>query len=232
MDLESKAGSRARAIAVWQKARGQFARLPATARVMLGLFLLAALLMAMHTAYWGKDASLRLKVQHSLRGGQISVWVDGELAYSGNLVGNSKRKFGVIPTVQGSLSETLPVATGTHQIKVQVVSDSGARESTINGDFTHNGLRALSVIASRDDLSLNWQALNSQSLNSQPQAVGAVSSATGQGWFSRYAGTLMMTVAGSIISALAGFALRELPKHLVSRQAAVPESVDNQASQS
>ena len=232
MDLESKAESRARAIAVWQKARGQFARLPATARVMLGLFLLAALLMAMHTAYWGKDASLRLKVQHSLRGGQISVWVDGELAYSGNLVGNSKRKFGVIPTVQGSLSETLPVATGTHQIKVQVVSDSGARESTINGDFTHNGLRALSVIASRDDLSLNWQALNSQSLNSQPQPVGAESSSAGQGWFSRYAGTLMMTVAGSIISALAGFALRELPKHLVSRQGAVPESFDNQTSQS
>jgi hypothetical protein len=42
--------------------------------------------MAMHTAYWEKDASLRRKVQHSLRGGQISVWVDGELAYSGNLV--------------------------------------------------------------------------------------------------------------------------------------------------
>ena len=227
MDLESKAESRARAIAVWQKARGQFARLPATARVMLGLFLLAALLMAMHTAYWGKDASLRLKVQHSLRGGQISVWVDGELAYSGNLVGNSKRKFGVIPTVQGSLSETLPVATGTHQIKVQVASDSGVRESTINGDFTHNGLRALSVIASRDDLSLNWQTLNSQ-----PQPVGAESSSAGQGWVSRYAGTLMMTVAGSIISALAGFALRELPKHLVSRQGAVPKSLDNQASQS
>ena len=194
---------------------------------MLGLFLLAALLMAVHTAYWGKDAGLRLKVQHSLRSGQISVWVDGELAYSGNLVGSSKRKFGVIPVVQGSLSETLPVATGTHQVKVQVVSDSGARESTISGDFAHNGQRGLSVTASRDDLSLNWQ-----SLSSQPQAVGAESSATGQGWFSRYAGTLVMTVAGSIISALAGFALRELPKHLVSRQGAVPKSLNNQASQS
>jgi hypothetical protein len=164
--------------------------------------------------------------------GQISVWVDGELAYSGNLVGSSKRKFGVIPVVQGSLSETLPVATGTHQVKVQVVSDSGARESTISGDFAHNGQRGLSVTASRDDLSLNWQPLNSQSLSSQPQAIGAESSATGQGWFSRYAGTLVMTVAGSIISALAGFALRELPKHLVSRPGAVPERLNNHASQS
>jgi hypothetical protein len=232
MDLESKAGSRARAVAVWQNAHGQFERLPATARVMLGLFLLAALLMAVHTAYWGKDAGLRLRVQHSLRSGQISVWVDGELAYSGSLIGNSKRRFGVIPAVQGSLSETLPVATGTHQIKVQVVSDSGARERTISGDFAHNGQRGLSVNASRDDLSLNWQSLNSQSLNSQPQSMGAESSATGQGWFSRYAGTLVMTVAGSIISALAGFALKELPKHLVPRQGAVPKSLSNQASQS
>jgi hypothetical protein len=185
MDLELKAGSRLHAIAVWQRIRAQFVRLPATARVMLGLFLLAALLMAMHTAYWGKDASLRRKVQHSLRGGQISVWVDGELAYSGNLVGKNKRRFGLIPAVQGRLSEKLPVATGTHQIKVQVVSDSGTRESAISGDFAHNGQRALSVSASRADLSLNWQPLNWQSLNSQLQAVGAESSSAGQGWFSR-----------------------------------------------
>jgi len=232
MDLELKAGSRSHAVAVWQRIRAQFMRLPATARVKLGLFLLAALLMAMHTAYGGQDASLRLKVQHSLRGGQISVWVDGELAYSGSPVGNSKRRFGLIPAVQGSLSETLPVATGTLQIKVQVVSDSGTRERTISGDFAHNEQRALSVSASRADLSLNWQPLDWHSLNSQPQAVGADLSSAGQGWFSRYAGTLMMTVAGSIISALAGFALRELPKQMVSRQGEVPKSLDNQASES
>jgi hypothetical protein len=40
----------------------------------------------------------------------------------------------------------------------------------------------------------------------------------------------MMTVAGSIISALAGFALRELPKQMASRQAEVPKSLNNQAS--
>jgi len=43
--------------------------------------------------------------------------VDRELAYSGNLVGKNKRRFGLIPAVQGRLSEKLPVATGTHQIK-------------------------------------------------------------------------------------------------------------------
>ena len=124
---------------------------------MLGFFLLAALLMALHTAFSGKDASLRLKVQHSLRSGQLSLWVDGDLAYSGSLVGNAKRKFGLIPEVQGNLSETLPVAPGTHQIKLRIVSDSGERENTISGDFAHNQQQILSVNASRADLSLHWQ---------------------------------------------------------------------------
>jgi len=182
---------------------------------MLGLFLLAALLMALYTASSGKDASLRLKVQHSLRSAQLSLWVDGDLAYSGSLVGNAKKKFGLIPSVQGSLSETLPVASGIHQIKVQIVSDSGVRENTISGDFAHNRQRTLSVSASRTDVSLNWQA---------KEAVGTELSSSSKGWFSRYAGTLMMTVAGSIISALTGFALKELPKQIVSRQGEAPKA--------
>lgn len=228
MNLEGMAAIRARVVALWQRARGQFVRLPATARVMLGFFLLAALLMALHTAFSGKDASLRLKVQHSLRSGQLSLWVDGDLAYSGSLVGNAKRKFGLIPEVQGNLSETLPVAPGTHQIKLRIVSDSGERENTISGDFAHNQQQILSVNASRADLSLHWQPFTSQSTD----AVGAQSSSGNNGWFSRYAGTLMMTVAGSIISALTGFALRELPKRIVSGPREAPASLDNQPSSS
>jgi hypothetical protein len=63
--------------------------------------------MALYTAFSGKDASLQLKVQHSLRNGQLSLWVDGEPAYSGNLVGYTRKKFGLIPSVQGNLSETI-----------------------------------------------------------------------------------------------------------------------------
>ena len=58
MILERMAGIRTQAVVVWQRAPGQFVRLPATARVMLGLFLLAALLMGLYTAFSGKDASV------------------------------------------------------------------------------------------------------------------------------------------------------------------------------
>jgi hypothetical protein len=214
MSLEPRARIRAHAVAIWQKARNQFVRLPATVRVMLSLFLLAALLMALHTAFLGKDASLQLKVQHSLRSAQLSVWVDGDLAYSGTLVGNTKKRFGLIPSIQGNLLETVPVTPGAHQIKVRIVSDGGMHEDAISGDFARNGQRTLSVSASRADVSLGWQSLNG---NSQSATEASESSSGSKGWFSRYAGTLIMTVAGSIISALTGFALRELPKQLVSR---------------
>jgi hypothetical protein len=191
--------------------------------VVLGLFALAALLMALYTAFLGKDASLQLKVQHSLRNAQLSLWVDGDPAYSGSLVGYTKKKFGLIPSVQGSLSETIAVAPGTHQIRVQIVSDAGVREHTISGDFARNGQQILSVSASRADLSLNLQSLDWQSA-----AAGTEPPSGSKGWFTRYAGTLMMTVAGSIVSALTGFALRELPKQIAYRQGEAARSLNNQ----
>jgi hypothetical protein len=215
MNLENMGRSPAYLVEVGRKARAQYMRLPALAQVMLGLSLLAVLLMILGTAYWGKDASLRLNVQHGLRSAQLSIWVDGDLAYSGNLAGTARRKFGLIPTVQGSLSETLAVTPGTHQIKVQIGSDSGMQQNTISGAFAHNQQRTLSVNASRGDISLNWQAT---------EPAGTESSSSKNGWISRYAGTLMMTVAGSIISALTGFALKELPKQIASRQGEAPRA--------
>jgi hypothetical protein len=82
---------------------------------MLGIFLSAAVLMALHTALSGKDASLHLKLQHDLRSADISLWIDGDLAYSGKLKGSLKRRFGLMPdSVQGSLSQVVPVSSGTH----------------------------------------------------------------------------------------------------------------------
>jgi hypothetical protein len=215
MNLQRIARIRVYLVEVGRNARGQFMRLPATAQVMFGLSLLAVLLMTLGTAYWGKDATLRIRVQHSLRSAQFSLWVDGDLAYSGNLAGTGKRRFGLIPSVQGTLSETLAITPGTHQIKVQIGSDSGMQENTISGAFAHKQQRTLSVNASRADIALSWQAM---------ETVGTESSPRDKGWISRYAGTLMMTVAGSIISALTGFALKELPKQIASRQREAPRA--------
>src|SRR5437868_8400602 len=80
----------------WQRGRKQAARIPTKVWFVLWMFLIAAVLMALHTAFSDKSASLRLKVQHGFRSAQMTVWVDGEQAYTGKLTGSPKKKFGVL----------------------------------------------------------------------------------------------------------------------------------------
>jgi hypothetical protein len=208
MDQELIARLRLQAGQVYERGRSFWARIPVKARLMLGLFLFAAILMGLHTALSSADSSLHLKVQHSFRSADLSVWMDGDLIYSGKVAGSMKRKFGLIPdSVQGTLSQIVPVASGTHQLRVRIVPDDGsAQEDSISGDFARNTERDLTVSARRSGLSLSWQATNTAAPGS------------GAGWFGRYAGSLLLTIAGSIISALTGFALREVPSQLRTRQ--------------
>src|SRR5438552_18010729 len=120
---------------------------------------MSAILMALYTASLAKTATLHLKVQHGFRSAQIYLWVDGDLAYSGKLTGSAKKKFGLIPdSVQGSLSQNVPLTSGKHLIRVQVASDDGvARDDTISGDFSRNSERTLSVSARRAGIALSWQ---------------------------------------------------------------------------
>jgi len=207
MDPERIAQLRLHASVFCGRVRDWLARMPAKALVMFGLFLFAATLMALHTAFAGKDATLHLKVQHSFRSADLTVWIDGDLAYSGKLKGSAKKKFGLIPdAVQGSLSQIVPLTSGAHQIRVRVVSDDGAaQDDSIAADFSPHSERELSITARRNAMLLAWQSSNA-------------AAPSGSNWVARYAGTLMLTIAGSIISALTGFALRELPAHIRSRQ--------------
>ena len=96
---------------------------------------------------------------------------------------------------------------GQHSVRVRVQPDGAAtQEDSISGDFAHNGERDLLVSAQPNSLSLSWQGTGSFSEEASSSFA----------WFSRYAGSLLLTIAGSIVSALAGYAIRELPKKLVS----------------
>ena len=208
MDQERIAQLRLQVSQLCERGRGLWSRMPAKARLMLGLFLFASILMGLHTALFSADSSLHLKVQHSFRSADLSVWMDGDLIYGGKVAGSMKKKFGLIPdSVQGTLSQIVPVPSGTHQLRVRIVPDDGlAQEDSISGDFARNTERDLAVSARRSGLSLSWQTTN------------AAAPASGAGWFGRYAGSLLLTIAGSIISALTGFALREVPSQLRTRQ--------------
>jgi hypothetical protein len=217
MNLDHIAQLRTKAGWLYEQARLWVERVPVKARGLLGLFLIASLLMALHTAFTAKDASLHLKLQHSFRDAQLSVWVDGDLAFSGKISGSAKKRFGFIPTdsVQGSLSQIIPVRSGQHSVRVRVEPDDATmQEDSVSGDFAHNTERELLVSARHSSLSLSWQGTGS--------APAETSSSFS--WFSRYAGSLFLTLAGSIMSALAGFAIRELPARLSSVSDSTPKA--------
>ena len=212
--MDSSASSTSRASAVYENLTSGLKRVPLAAWMVFTLFVLGAIALAIRGELPATDVNLRLKVQHSFRTAQLSVWVDGKLAYSGKLFGSVKKKFGFIPgSVEGSLSETLALTPGPHTVRVRVSSDDGSvQEDSVQATFTANNPRTLSVTARRDDLSLAWQGVSAVSPPADP------GSSTAAGWLQRYGGSLLMTVAGSIVSALTGYAIRELPKQFGSRQ--------------
>lgn len=202
----------------WARARASVSKVPRKAWIVLAVFLFAALLMAMYTRAGSRnDATLRVHVQHNFRSAKLNLWIDGNLSYSAKLSGSARKKFGLIPeTVQGSLTQSVPIASGAHRVRVNIDSGDGSiHEDTIPGDFPSGGERTLNIISRRSNLAINWQGtavaaatVNSPEPNSQ------------SGFLQRYGGSLMMTVIGSIVSAFTGFAIREFPKQLGSREKA------------
>ena len=189
--------------------------LPFKARVVLGIFLLAACWLGLRHALGAADSSLQLRVHHGFRSAQLTVQIDGHNRYCGKLVGYSKKKYAIFgQTVEGSLSEVFPVPSGAHQVVLKVEPDDGTiQEERIRGVFASGRTRELAVSARHSGLIMSW-------VQSWPAASPGQQTPS---WFSKYAGSLTLTIAGSIASALTGFAMRELPGYLRSRQESAPK---------
>jgi hypothetical protein len=190
--------------------RQKLARVPLKLWIILALFSIAATLLAFHAAHTDRSASLHLKVQHGFHSGELSVWIDGQQACSDKLTGYVRKKFGLIPeSVQGSLSRTVPLSPGNHEIRVHLSGDDGFnQEDTVSGEFVRNTERTLAVATRRGGIALAWQG----------ETSAPVEGSSGLAWLSRYASTLLVTIAGSIISALTGFAVREVPAYIRKRE--------------
>lgn len=229
MTLEPTAESPAKPDAPLRAFGRRILCIPGKAFLLLGLFLLAAALMAVHTAVTREDCSLRLKVQHGFRSARLSVWLDDGLVYSGPLIGSSKpirsgrKKVGYSQSAEGGLSETFTVSSGAHEVRVRVAAEDGsAQENSIRGEFASHSQHTLSVVARGNDLSMNWESENPG--KASPPSPGAEPVQAPEGWLQRYAGSLLVSVVGSIISAFAGFAIKELPKKITATRAEPPKA--------
>ena len=217
MDRQETIRFREKALLLFRHVRQFAASVPVKVRILLGLFLIAALFIAIHTAITAKNASLHLRLQHDFRNAQVSVWVDDDLAYSGKVTGSPKKRFGLIPTdsAQGNLSQIIPVRSGQHNIRLRIEPDDAAmQEDSISGNFSNHTERDLAVSARHSGLSISWQGAG----------TALVEDSANFGWLSQYAGSLFLTITGSIISALAGYAIKELPARFRSSSDSAPNT--------
>ena len=208
---------RQKAAQLYQRARLRAALVPVKVRIVVGLVLVAGVLLAMYTALTANDSSLHLKLQHDFHSAQASLWVDDELAYSGKITGSARKRFGLIPSdsAQGNLSQIIPMRSGRHNIRLRIdPEDAAMQEDSVSGDFSPDTERDLSVSARHSGLSVSWQGTG-RSL---------VETSSTFNWFSRYAGSLFLTIVGSIMSALAGYAIKELPARFRSTSDSGPEA--------
>jgi hypothetical protein len=204
------------AVSFFRRGWQRVVRLPHRARIILGLFLFSAVFMAIYMSLTASDASLHLRLQHEFRSAQVSVWVDDSLAYSGTLTGSTKKKFGLIPTdsAQGTLTQVIPVHSGVRNIRLRIEPDNGAaQEDIVHAYFPRRTERDMVVSARRSGIAVSWQAAGK---------VPVESSSASAEWLSRYAGSLFLTIAGSIMSAIAGYAIKELPARLRSTPDSAP----------
>ena len=173
------------------------------------------LLAALHSVFFGRGSVLHLKVQHGFRTAQIAVFVDDESVFTGKLSGALRKKYALFgDTIQGTLTREIRVSSGSHRVRVQITSPDGTvQEDSAVQDFLANADHTLLVNARRGNLELSWLDGAAASASSTSGA------AAGASWFNRYSTTLLMTIAGSIVSALTGFVIREIPGYLKSRQA-------------
>ncbi len=223
MDPARKAQIRETLGRLWDHARQSSAHVPTKGWIAAGTVLVVGLLFIFH-AMIVKDSTLRVRVQHSSRSAQVSVWIDGDLDYSGRVVGSPRKRLGLIPdgTLLGTVSQVIPVSSGRHRIKVRVEPDDGnVQEAVTSGEFQGHTERVLSANARGGGLSLSWGSDMDFQRAAQPEDESSSSTLSS---LAHYMSWFLLTMAGSLISALTGYAVKELPAILRARNNGEPKS--------
>ncbi len=170
------------------------------ARLALSLGFLAAVLLGVSAFLFLPSATLQLVCRHAFRNADITVSIDGEVVHSDTLTGAVRKWFGVLERTEGTYARTLSVSAGRHVVAVRLRAPGFDRTRSIEGEFSRGKESTLSVDAGRG-LSLAWRGAGGGG-----SAADAASSSSA--WL-RYAGSIMMTIFGSIVSASIGVLVQD-----------------------
>jgi hypothetical protein len=171
------------------------------------LAIAALLLLAVVYAGWkllfAPQTTLVVRGTHNFRSAELTISIDGSVVRQAQLTGATRKKFGLLESIQGSFAETLAVPAGSHQVTIQVSSPEEGYDETknVSGDFAEDRERTLTVTAERRGaLYLAWHD------GGGVQAPKAASTLPVMG---KLFASLLLTIAGSMLSAVVGFLVQE-----------------------
>jgi hypothetical protein len=183
----------------WTPARTRLAVWVTSVLVGIGIYV--------HLSKDGVD--LNLICRHNFESAELSVFVDGRLAYSDQISGTVKKRFGFLDKkIEGTFSKTLNISQGEHVIGVRLQSRAEGFDQTkqIEVNLIRGKESSILVSAQKGDLALSYKgAPASSTIDAAP------------GYFSTLR-SLLFTVIGSVVSAAIAFGVQEFLK---SRKAAL-----------
>jgi len=187
-------------------------RLSPRAALALSFGFLAAVLLGISGFVFLPSATLQLVCRHDFQSADITVSIDGEVVHTDTLTGAVRKWFGVLKRTEGTYARTLPVSAGRHVVTVQLRAPGYDRTRSIEGEFSRGRESSLSVDSGRG-LSLAWRG-------TRGEATAAAPASSSSSWF-KYAGSILLTIFGSIVSASIGVLVQDF---LRSRKARLNET--------
>jgi len=170
------------------------------ARTALLLGALAAILLGVSAAIFLPSATLQLVCRHDFRSAELTVSIDGEVVHTEALTGTVRKWFGVLDKTEGSYATSLSVGAGRHVVGVRLRAPGYDRVRSIEGEFSRGKESTLSIDAVRG-LSLAWRGAGSGGAAADPPSAAAS--------VFKYAGSIVMTIFGSIVSASIGVLVQD-----------------------
>ncbi len=143
---------------------------------------------------------MQLVCRHDFRSADLTVSIDGAVVHTDTLTGAVRKLFGGVQKTEGTYTRAVPVGAGRHVVTVQLRAPGYDRTRSVEGEFSRGKESTLSV-DSGHGLSLAWRATGG--VTSGADAASAWSSSF------KYAGSILMTILGSIVSASIGVLVQD-----------------------
>ena len=186
-----------RLVAAWEKIQ----RLPRKQRLagaVLAMLLIGFLIFSFTTS---DSTKLNIVCQHNFRSAELSIWIDSNLVYSGNVSGSVKKRFGWLGSSKGKgLYKTVNVPSGRHtlQVRVNAAAERYDQTKTMAVAFAENQDNSLSISAGNRGLYL----MSRGSANISVESDSSTS-------YGKYVSSVLISLFGSGMSAAIAFLVQE-----------------------